>query len=177
MQHETRRLDPYDTNTGTGILGRMTDVLTSKGHNTGSFSVDRFSVAVVGEPGVTEAPMIINRDGLPELYLDATTDAILGKLHNTSSANSGIFAETWSASLIDGIGTNKLFSSELKNTTTNGTFPDTNLGKSLETISKVIATRDVRGVDVDTFYVGLSGLSFLQSYQIPFCILYTVYLI
>lgn len=55
MQQETKRLDPYQTSSGTGILGRMSDVLTNEGHNVGSFSVDRFSVALVGKPGVTES--------------------------------------------------------------------------------------------------------------------------
>lgn len=43
MQRETKRIDPYETASGTGILGRMADILTSEGHNVGSFSVDRFS--------------------------------------------------------------------------------------------------------------------------------------
>ena len=43
MQRETKRIDPYESASGTGVLGRMSDVLTGKGHNVGSFSIDRFS--------------------------------------------------------------------------------------------------------------------------------------
>lgn len=36
-------------------------------------------------------------------------------------------------------------------------FPESYLGNTLETISKLIATRHVRGVDVDTFYIDRNG--------------------
>jgi len=36
-------------------------------------------------------------------------------------------------------------------------YPDTKLGQSLETISKLISTRQDRGVDKDVFYVDLGG--------------------
>lgn len=37
MQRESKRIDPLDGNSGTGVLGRMTDVLNSLGHNVGAF--------------------------------------------------------------------------------------------------------------------------------------------
>ena len=157
MQHETRRIDPYEVNRGTGVLGRMTDIMTSKGHNTASFSVDGFSVALVGEPGISDAPMIVNRNGIPELYLEST-DGVIKKLHNNSESESGFFAETWSSALIDSISTNELLASQIDGTNTEETFPDTYLGQSLATVSKLIATREVRGVDTDTFYIGRGGM-------------------
>ena len=156
MQRETKRIDPYDTSSGTGVLGRMTDVLTREGHNVGSFSVDRFSVALVGKPGVSGSPMIVNRNGVPTVYLD-DTKAILPHLHNITQSDSGYFAETWSTSLIDSIGTNELLKSELEKVTTHVEFPNTYLGSAFKTISRLIATRDVRGVDVDTFYIEKGG--------------------
>ena len=160
MQRETQRIDPYNIKTGTGILGRMTDVLASKGHNIGSFSVDSYNVAVVGEPGISDAPMIVNRNGIPVVKLDKTVDNMLGKIHNNSESESGIFAEMWSSTLLDSIGTNKLLSSELDSIQSTQEYPGHNkLAESLETISKLIATRDVRGVDVDTFYVQVTGMA------------------
>ena len=156
MQRETKRIDPYETSRGTGVLGRMADVLTRDGHNVGSFSVDRFSVALVGKPGVSGSPMIVNRYGVPEVHLD-DTKAILPHLHNTTQPDSGYFAEAWSASLMDSIATNELLRSELETRTTQVEFPDTYLGSTFETISKLIATRDIRGVDVDTFYIERGG--------------------
>ena len=45
MQREAKRVDPYNTVSGTGVLGRMADHLSNNGHTVGSFSVDKFSVA------------------------------------------------------------------------------------------------------------------------------------
>lgn len=156
MQRETKRIDPYETTSGTGVLGRMSDVLTKQGHNVGSFSVDRFSVALVGKPGVTESPIIINNRGVTPVYIDKSKD-IIPNLHNISEEDSGIFAETWSASLMKAIGTNDLLSLELASRTTNTTFPNTYLGNSLNTVARLMATRDIRGVDVDTFYIERGG--------------------
>lgn len=156
MQREAKRVDPYDLSSGTGVLGRMTDILTRDGSNVGSFSVDRFSVALAGKPGISDAPMIVDRGGVPRVYLD-DTQADLAKLHNTSHQDSGIFADTWSSSLMKSIGSNERLSSELANVTTQVQFPNTNLGNTLKTISRLIATRHVRGVDVDTFYIEKGG--------------------
>lgn len=156
MQRETKRVDPYEISSGTGVLGRMTDVLSREGHNTGSFSVDRFSVALVGKPGISDAPMIVDRRGVPQVYLDDTKDA-LSRLHNITDTNRGVLADTWSSSLMKSIGTNELLSDELQDLTTQVTFPDTYLAQTLETVSRLIATRDVRGVDVDTFYIETGG--------------------
>ena len=152
MQRETKQIDPYVESSGTGVLGRMSDILNREGRNVGSFSVDRFSVALVGTPGVSNAPFIVNRNGIPQAYLDdILTD--LDKLHNVSQVDSGIFAETWSSSLMESIGVNELLGAGLENVTVTVDFPENTLGSSLQTISRLIATRDLRGVDVDTFYV------------------------
>jgi len=156
MQRETKRIDPFDSSIGTGILGRMADILSLKGRNVGSFSVDQFSVALIGEPGITKAPFIVDRNGIPQLYFDDMLDD-LDKLHNISHTESGIFADTWSSSLMESLGVNQLLSAGLANLTVTATFPNTLLGQSLETVSKLIATKDLRGVDVDTFYVEHGG--------------------
>ena len=156
MQREAKRIDPYEVASGTGILGRMADILTRQGRNVGSFSVDRFSVALVGKPGVTKAPFIVDRNGVPQLYFDDMSEE-LSKLHNVSHAESGIFADTWSSSLMKSLGVNKLLSAGLSNVTINVEFPETYLGYTLETVSKLIATKDLRGADLDTFYIEMGG--------------------
>ncbi len=156
MQRETKRIDPYDTSSGTGVLGRMADVLNENGHNVGSFSVDRFSVALVGKPGSSAVPIIVDRNGIPQVYLDDTKD-IIPNLHNSSDAQSGIFADTWSSTLMSSLDTNDLLSREIDGLSTQTEFPNSYLGNSLSTVSKLMSTRDVRGVDVDTFYIEVGG--------------------
>ena len=160
MQLQAQKIDPYDINGGTGILGRMSDVLTGEGHNVGSFSVDRNSIALVGKPGGSPTPMTVNSRGLSELHLDDIID-VLPNLHNTSELGSGIFAEKWSGSLLNAIETNDLLSEGLANVTTTVQFPDTYLGYTLSTVARVIATREIRGTDVDMFYIEQGGKKFI----------------
>ena len=156
MQREAKRVDPYDTNSGTGVLGRVADVLTKNGNNVGSFSVDRYSIALIGKPGMSDAPMIVNRNGVPDKYLDDISDYI-PNLHKETTADSGYFGETWSASLIEGLSTNDVLSAELKNVEVGTAFPNSYLARQLETVARLIATRESRGVDTDVFYVETGG--------------------
>lgn len=157
QQRETKRIDPYDSDAGTGVVGRMADILNGLGHNVGSFSVDRFSVALVGTPGVTQTPMIVNRYGVPSVYLGDDLAQTLPLLHNATPSDSGFFGETWSNELMTSLGTNALLGEELNDVTTNTPFPTSYLSTQLQTVARLIATREARGVDTDTFYVEAFG--------------------
>ena len=170
MQRESKRLDPYDTSSGTGVLGRISDILSSNGQNIGSFSVDRYSVALVGSPGMTAAPMIVNRNGVPEVYMDDTQD-FMTDLHRATSHDSGIFAETWSASMMESLGINHLLSSELQDVSTHTVFPNAYFASQLQTVARLIATREARGVDTDTFYVEIGGKDGFAFRFVSFCCL------
>ena len=156
MQRESQRIDPYDRYTGTGVLGRMTDILSQNGHNTGSFSINGNSIAPTGKPGMTSTPMIVDAGGFAKIHLNDIRDTI-PKLHNVSQFDSGIFADTWSSSLQESIDTNELLRTEFENVTITTEFPDTSLAKSLKTVAKLIGTRHKRGADVDTFFVNMGG--------------------
>eukprot|EP00957_Ditylum_brightwellii_P203555 15335156-Ditylum_brightwellii.AAC.1 len=66
MQRATKRLDPYKEIRGTGVLGRMNDVLTRNGFKTSTISTDSASIALVGQPGVSPDPSIISKNGVDE---------------------------------------------------------------------------------------------------------------
>jgi len=153
MQEESRRLDPYDANSGTGILGRMTDVLTQNGHSIGSFSIGRSSVANTGKPNKSGAPAVVDQRGISRFHLNPDVKNRLSKLHNKTELGSGIFADTWSASFMDAITGSERSNSALESVKTKTKFPETGLGNSFKTIARLIATRNIRGVDVDTFHV------------------------
>lgn len=63
----------------------------------------------------------------------------------------------WSSSLITSLDTNELLSAKLENITTNTTFEDTSLARQLQTVVRLMETREDRGVDTDTFYVEIGG--------------------
>ena len=60
MQQAAQRIDPLKAKDGTGILGRIRDVLTIERElSVGAFSLDINSISLIGEPGVTASPMIL----------------------------------------------------------------------------------------------------------------------
>ena len=156
-QEETKRVDPLKSSVGTGVLGRMTDALTSYGQNIGSFSVDRFSVAVIGAPGVSPTAMIVNRNGVPNISISEDILNLIASLNQETAADSGFFAETWSSSWTESVATSQLLNTALSSVSTSVQFPNNYLGSQLQTVSRLIQTRDERGVDTDTFYVEIGG--------------------
>merc|ERR1712127_1009170 len=89
QQEESKRIDPFDRQYGTGILGRITDAMSGYGHTVGSFSIDRYSVALVGIPGVTGSPMIVNRNGVTDINISEDIQNVIKSLHNATVADSG----------------------------------------------------------------------------------------
>jgi uncharacterized protein (DUF1501 family)/uncharacterized protein (DUF1800 family) len=158
MQLETKRIDPLEQKANTGVLGRMVDTLSKKGFVVGSFSLDRYSVSIVGEPGVSSSPMIVSSgNGVTPFYASTKLRGLLPSLHELADLDSGYFSDTWSQALMQSIDINDLLSTALLNVSTTTAFPNTYLGRQLRTVSRLIATRDQRGVDTDTFYVEIGG--------------------
>ncbi len=153
MQEESTRLDPYNVMDGTGVLGRMRDVLTQDGHNTASFSIGQYSVTTTGTPEKSGSTSVVDGKGISRLFVNDEMKNNIAQLHNRTELDSGIFADSFSESLMDSIGGSELLNDALKNIQTSVQFPNTHLGNSLKMISRLIATRKVRGVDVDTFYL------------------------
>mmetsp|Transcript_1433 Transcript_1433/g.2264 ORF Transcript_1433/g.2264 Transcript_1433/m.2264 type:complete len:3782 (+) Transcript_1433:192-11537(+) len=160
MQREAKAVDPLDKAFGTGVIGRMSDILSSKGNNVGSFSIDHSSVALIGQPGVGSETFILGQNGISEFNPDPSvpnmTDSI-SALNAATSADSGFFAETWSEELLKSLAHNDLLHTTLSGITTTSTFPETQLGRKLEIVAKMIETREQRGVDMDMFYVEIGG--------------------
>ncbi len=159
MITEAATLDPHDSVAGTGILGRMAGVLSKNGYNAGSFGVRKKSVSIVGRRG-TSNPVVLGKSGIGSVYLDNDVDNILPKLHNKTEAHSGLFADSFSDSLVESIANTKFLENainSLGSVTTSTSFPNSILGQSLKTIAQMIATRETRSVDVDMFYVQHKG--------------------
>jgi len=142
---------------GTGILGRMSDALVKKGSKVGLFSVGRFQIALAGRSGISDPPFIVNREGVPSVYISEQAKEIIYSLHNETESDSGVFAETWSSSLLRSFDSNDLLGVALENVTTSSIFPTSKLGRQLEIVCKLIAVREARGVDTDMFYVETGG--------------------
>ncbi len=157
MQREAQRVDPYNDSAGTGVIGRMADVLNGFGHNAQGFSVGRYSVALVGSPTGVGPPMIVNSGGVPKIDIGDKIKNAIKHLHNKTSPDSGFFAETWSDEMNRAFNANDLLRERMQNIKTNITFPGSNLGSSLSTVARLMALREERGADTDIFFIEMGG--------------------
>jgi uncharacterized protein (DUF1501 family)/uncharacterized protein (DUF1800 family) len=158
MQLEAMRIDPIKKEDGTGILGRIGDVLTKKGLSVGAFSLDTGSISLIGEPGIRQTPMILSNGGVTQYHSPEGMDDTIASLNGkTAPESSGLFGEWYSDTLMKSLSNNQLLYDTISTKTTNVTFPNSHLGRQLAMVSKMIDTRAERGTDADVFYISKGG--------------------
>jgi len=158
MQQETKMIDLFEENAGTGVLGRISDKLTLSGTETAAISVDSQSITLQGSQGVSPAVTIVSSSGTRTLRDDEVITP-LKSLNNGTSFNSNFFAETFSESLLASVDGAELLSTTLASATVHndGDFGSTRLGRNLKIVARMMQTRQARGVDVDVYYVEVGG--------------------
>ena len=165
MQQAVQKIDPFKAEDGTGIMGRMRDVLSQKGLSVGAYSLDTHSIATVGKPGVTETPMIISRNGVTRFnpapsYSDF--DATIALLNGDTTPASGVFGEWYSDTFVQSINRNQQLYDTLSEMETIVEFPNSGIGRQLSMVSKMIDSRHTRGSDADFFFTS-TGVSFVST--------------
>merc|ERR1711923_140321 len=160
MQLAAQRIDPLQAARGTGVLGRMRDALTKEGLSVEAFSIDTNSISLIGKPGINPSPMILSQNGISEFNRDPSqvnmTETI-AKLNGETAQNSGVFGELFSDVLLTSLSHNKLLYDTLDEIENPNEFPDSNLGRQFSMVSKMIASRDKRGTDMDLFFLSTGG--------------------
>jgi hypothetical protein len=145
MQREAQRVDPLKHEDGTGILGRISDELTKKGLNVGSFAIDVNAISLIGHPGVSPAPFILSRGGVSDFNTHAsseTMDDLITNLNEATTVESGVFGELWSSKLLKSISDNRKLYDTLVDKVAETTFPESYLGRQLEMVAKMIDSRE-----------------------------------
>lgn len=168
MQEETRKVDPYNSAPGTGVLGRAAGVLTRQGLTTNALSIDNPSVAVNGFPGESPDPLIVSRSGAKSFnpgsgdqsYLDFAT--YIENLNNKTTSQSSIYGETWSDIFFSGIQDSERLKASMASVPLPTTIWDPNeegseLYQKFSTIYKLIKSRADRGSDLDVLYTSFGG--------------------
>lgn len=167
QQEETKKVDPYDKNAGTGMLGRANDVLFGKGHVVNGLNIDVAAVALDGVPGATTPPLVIPSGGVnsfaerddDEDYFDV--EGYVRLLNGESQGFSGIFADRWSEVLLKGIGDTEglkgvLLGAELPENIW-GSQPsdpeERRLWRQMQAVAGLAQTRESRNTDRDAFYI------------------------
>jgi Ni2+-binding GTPase involved in maturation of urease and hydrogenase len=161
QQQAAQRIDPLKAIDGTGILGRIRDILVEKkGRNVGAYSLNVNSMCLIGEPGTTSTPMIVSDAGatpfnqFPSL---ADMDSRINLLNGKTEAESGVFADFHAEAVIKSLSNNKVLVDTLTGKTTQVVFPTSGLGKQLSMVAKMIDSRAVRNSDADMFFVETGG--------------------
>ena len=121
---------------GTGVGGRIADIMTQKGIKTNTFSINGQQIFLTGEAGVGGPSQFIrDSDCIPALNenpLINNMNDIIKALNNATTTDSGFFAETWSSKLSDAIEKQNLLKTEVDSTTVTTAFPDSGIAKQLK---------------------------------------------
>ena len=161
QQQAAQKLDPLKAHDGTGVLGRIRDILTKKkGRKVGAFSINANSISIIGKPGIAETPTILSENGVTafnSLPSSTDMDSKIALLNGETNAESGVFADWFSTTLLESLTNNKVMFDTLSNKATNVTFPTSGLGRQLSMVAKMIDSRAVRRTDADMFFVETGG--------------------
>jgi hypothetical protein len=103
VQAEIGRLDPYGNAFGTGMLGRMSDALTSKSYSVNSFSIDANLVALQGHNLNAAKSSVNSATGFKHFNPSApkgniTKNVLL--LNGDEGEHNGLLSQFWSSSLV-----------------------------------------------------------------------------
>lgn len=157
MQSEVKKVDAYRNFSGTGVLGRLADVMSRSGLRTGSVALDEVSEASTGR--ITR-PMVVNEKNVENFAPMPTSGlfkAAVRRLNDATSFRSSMMGETWSRIITDSMSENALIYNTLQDFETSIDFSKDSISRQLETVARLISTRRCRGVEREVFYVKSGG--------------------
>ncbi len=168
QQDEINFVDIFDEEAGRGVGGRILDLLELNGYKPGAISTNGIASLIRSD----SAPMVvIDSSGYqqfnPTSVLTSSVASKVKEVNTASSVRSSFFAETWADSLMQSLSENDLMYDELSSTVLSVTFPDTDLGRQLGTVAKVMKTKDVRGTDRDIYNVRIGGFDMHTQIEAP----------
>lgn len=83
--------------------------------------------------------------------------AAVRRFNEATAWRSSLLSDFWSSLLWDSIDKNRVVYNTLESSGTKEEFPMSSLGRQLETVSRLIASRKCRGSERDMFYVKSGG--------------------
>ena len=156
MQDEVVALDPWETVSGTGVLGRMADVLQEKGYETARTTIDAPSSNLASRSGSTPPIFSMSARGVSIFNVVPSSPTMNSAIQQLNNGISGIYGDLWSTMMKRSINQTDELSTIMKNQTKT-VFPSTALGNRLKVASQLIASRVARGVDRDVFFIPFDG--------------------
>jgi uncharacterized protein (DUF1501 family) len=162
MQEEAQKIDPFNGTPGTGILGRLCDLLNRKGFSSQPVTVQDGTIATIGVPGKSVDPLIVpvyntNIFNPKADYEDFDLRSHLSALNDATEMHSSLYGETWSQRLQKAVYDNESILNVLQKTKLVNSFVDTEYSSKLKAVATLIAAQELRGTDRDVFFLSLSG--------------------
>ena len=168
MKEEAAFVDAFRDNVGTGVLGRMQDILQQQGHAVSAISIDELGGILNGNANFGRPVDVIPRWGVTEFYnrvgspSDSLSDSTLMndfiQLNSAVETNSGKYADLWSQAFVDAVDKSTSLRASIESTTLdNESLFTGSLGGKFEMVARLIKAHDQRGVARDTFFVSLGG--------------------
>jgi len=161
MTLEAKREDLADEFSGTGVGGRMADILTQKGIPTNLFSIDGQQVLLSGQPGQGgPTQFTLSSQGVSSFNANpsiSNMEDVIKSLNNDTTASSGFYAETFSAKLSESLDKQQQLKAEIDQTVVTTTFPGGSTSDEFEMITRIMQTREARGSNRDIFFAEDGG--------------------
>ena len=152
LNEQIEKMDINKERPGTGVGGRMADTLIKNGYSAGTVSLYGIAESLVSDlASLFVADPFDYQLFNPMTWAQPLWDTVK-HLNKFSNLGSGLFSETWSNMLLQSLGENDLLYNAISSTQVSTIFPETKIGAQLETIAKLIKTKDTRGTDRDIFY-------------------------
>jgi uncharacterized protein (DUF1501 family) len=162
MLDETQKLDPYEKSPGTGMLGRMCDVLKRLGYNSQPISIQDASVATVGLPGSGPEPLIVSAYETTRFNPLSSSESFTVRpyvmtLNNGTKFQSSLYGELWSQRLQKALFDNELILKALAASNLATSFSSADYSAKFKAVASLISSFQQRGTDRDVFYVPLGS--------------------
>jgi len=163
MQRECAVIDPTEAVPDTGVLGRMSMTLRTKGFKTEAFSIEDPSIMLDEEPLVNKKEsVVVSRNGPEEFDRKPSSEDFdlekeIFELNREAFKWSPTVGKVWSNVLLHGIKQSKRLKTILDKTSLELAWPNEFDAKSFRTVAELLQTRVDRGAERDTFHIRLGG--------------------
>lgn len=162
MVEEAQKVDPFSGMPGTGVLGRLCDVLNNKGYNCQPITIEDSNAVTVGVPGSAVDPLFVSAYGSSEFNPKPYTTSFdprpyIDEINEANDPQSSLYGESWSQRLKKSLFDNKLLVEALSTTQLGEQFADNSFSDKMKAVATLIAAHRSRGTDRDVFYVSFGG--------------------
>ena len=167
MSREQLALDPHDINAGTGVGGRMLDMLKKNGYQTSGNTVDGSSLLNIGDSYYSNPVSTVTTGGIELIDEYSTVGSnemlnLVKQLNGVCESSNSMLGETWSDRL-----STSLFEYEtaldINEAIKNGDFnmdgyrAGDGPGMEFRAVAQYMKSRHIRKVDREVYVVGQGG--------------------